>query len=187
MYNRLLYSTSIQINDIYHEKLSTRIDIVNRGLLRSVKKFYLEEFKKDNRKIVKKRFRQVRAQDILEGFRKTCHRLFGDLPNLDLIAQFLKIFWGIKHKSEFAYDESIKSKGDLVVKVMHKYSHSLIEKIFQIEELKFIVKHLVENHKERIFTFTRHLKTLDHNSYSKVLDLWMLKFEGKFCQKFKNK
>ena len=74
-----------------------------------------------------------------------------------------------------------------MIKAMYKYSHSLIEKIFQIEELKFIVKHLVENHKERIFTFTRHVKTLDHNSYSKVLDLWMLKFEGKFCQKFKNK
>ena len=68
---------------------------------------------------------------------------------------------------------------------MNKYSHSLIEKIFEIEELKFIVKYLVENHEERIFTFTRHIKTPDYNSYSKVLDLWMLKFEGKTCQTFK--
>ena len=90
LYNHLAYSTSVTINDS-QQKLSTRIDIVNRGLLRSVKRFYLEEFKEDNKKIVKKRFRQVRAQDILEGFKKTCHRLFGDLPNLDLIAQFLKI------------------------------------------------------------------------------------------------
>ena len=65
-----------------------------------------------------------------------------------------------------------------MVKAMHKYSHSLINELFKIEELKFIVKNLVENHRERIFTFTRHIKTLDYNAYSKVLDLWMLKFDG---------
>ena len=177
MYNLLAYSTSVPVND-GHEKLSTRIDIIHRGLLRSVKRFYLEEFKQDNKKIVKRRFKQVRAQDMLEGFRNTCYRLFGDLPNLDLIAQFLKIVCSVKHKGKFAYDELIKAKGDLVVKVMRNYSHSLIDKIFEIEELKFIVKYLAENHKERIFTFTRHIQTLDYNAYSKVLDLWMLKFDG---------
>ena len=50
---------------------SQRADIVNKALLRSLKRFYFQEFKKDNKRIVKKRFRQVQAEEIFNGFKKT--------------------------------------------------------------------------------------------------------------------
>ena len=159
------------------EKLWKRFDVVNRGLLRSVRRFYLEEFKKDNKRIIKKRFKQVKGMKIFEGFRSTCCRLFGNIPNLDSIAQFLMIICSVKHKGSFTYDESIKAKGDLVLQVMHKYSNKSFEKIFKIEELEYVVKYLVENHKERIFKFTRHMQALDYQTYSKVLDSWIFKFD----------
>ena len=70
---------------------NNRNDIVNRALLRSIKRFYYEEFKKDNKRIVKKRFKQVLPKVMFNGFKRTCHRLFGDMPNLDIITQFVMI------------------------------------------------------------------------------------------------
>ena len=84
----------------------------------------------------------------------------------------------VRQKGNFAYDESIKAKGDLVLEVMRKYSNKSFEKLFTFKELEFVVKYLVENHKERVFKFTRHMQTLNYQTYSKVLDSWILKFEG---------
>ena len=54
-----------------NNNLAFRVDVVNKSLLRSLKRFIMKEFKKDNRRLVKKRFRQVKAVDILAGFTKT--------------------------------------------------------------------------------------------------------------------
>ena len=115
---------------------------------------------------------------MLQGFKNTCYRLFGNIPNLDSISQFLMTVCSVRQKGNFTYDESIKAKGDLVLEVMRKYSNKSFEKLFTIEELEFVVKYLVDNHKERVFKFTRHMQTLDYQTYSKVLDSWILKFEG---------
>ena len=69
--------------------MSRRSDIVNKALLRSIKRFYFEEFKNDNKKIVKKRFKQVPAEEVFRGFRKTCLRLFGDITDINTISEFV--------------------------------------------------------------------------------------------------
>ena len=114
---------------------------------------------------------------MFQGFKNTCYRLFGNIPNLHSIAQFLMIVCSVKYKGNFQYDESIKVKGDLVVLMMRKYTNKSFEKIFKIEELEYVVKYLVENHKERVFKFTRHMQALDYQTYSKVLDSWIFKFD----------
>ena len=81
---------------------------MNKALLRSVKRFYLEEFKKDNKRIVKKRFKQAHIDEVFAGFITTCYRLFGDHPDLDNITQFVMIICSIKPIQEFEYDAIIK-------------------------------------------------------------------------------
>ena len=100
----------------------------------SVRRFYLEEFKKDNKRIVKKRFKQVDAVDVFKGFLKTCKRLFGDKNNLVQITQLVMIISFVKPRDEYPYDEAIKQKGEIITETMRVYLVSMFHKLFQIEE-----------------------------------------------------
>ena len=113
---------------------------------------------------------------MFEGFKSTCCRLFGSIPNLDSIAQFLMIICSVKYKGNFTYEKSIKAKADIVVQAIRKFTNKSIDRIFKIEELEFVVKYLVDNHKERIFKFTSHMQASDYQTYSEVLDSWIFRF-----------
>ena len=86
------------------------------------------------------------------------------------------IICSVKYKGNFAYEKSIKAKADIVVQAIRKFTNKSIDKIFKIEELEFVVKYLVDNHKERIFKFTSHMQALDYQTYSEVLDSWIFRF-----------
>ena len=150
--------------------------MINRALLRSVKRFYLEEFKKDNKRIVKKRFKQVKAKEIFQGFKKTCNRLFGDTINTNIITQFVMIICCIKYKGEYLYNAQIKTKGDLLIKQMQDYSHRTFPKVFEIREFEFIVKYLLENHYNRMFKFTSHMQKIDRQAYQEEIQKWISNF-----------
>ena len=151
--------------------------MINRALLRSVRRFYLEEFKKDNKRIVKKRFKQVKVIDIFKGFKKTRNRLFGDnFQNDDTITQFVMIISSVKCKGKYSYDEEIKAKGELVARQMQDYSYGTFQKIFEIKEFEFIVKYLLENHYDRIFKFTSHMRKIDRQGYLEEFQKWMSNF-----------
>ena len=113
---------------------------------------------------------------MFEGFKSTCCRLFGNIANLDSIAQFLMIVSSVKYKGNYNYDQFIKIKGDLVSHVLRNFTNKSMEEIFKIEELQFAIKYLAENHKERMLKFAGNMQTLDYQRYSEVLDSWMLKF-----------
>ena len=94
--------------------LSERQDVINKALLRSIKRFYLEEFRKDNNSLTKLRYKQVPAEMILKGFKDTSRRLFGDIPNLSQISQFLMIISSINPKNKYPYSKRILAKGEQV-------------------------------------------------------------------------
>ena len=53
--------------------LSTRSDVINKGLLRSIKSYFYNKFKKMNHRMVARRFVNVKAREIipaLESFLK---------------------------------------------------------------------------------------------------------------------
>ena len=163
-----------------NNNLAFRVDVVNKSLLRSLKRFVTKEFKKDNRRLVKKRFRQVKAVDILAGFTKTWNRLFKDAANIDSIAQFAMILTGIKPLDTYQFEESVKIDGDLVVKMMYDYSISKFEQVFQIDELKAIFGYVLKNHPEDIYRpNSSKNKTYQANqdSYATMIDHWMAKFD----------
>ena len=91
IHNHFCYSEATSIAKNKKKELKDRQDVINKALLRSLKRFYLEEFRSDNKHIVKKRYKQVPGEMVLNGFTKTCRRLFGDIPNINEISQFVMI------------------------------------------------------------------------------------------------
>ena len=108
----------------------------------------MKEFKKDNKKIVKKRFKQVNAVKVFDGFLKTCKRLFGDIPNITQMAQLIMIISCVKPRNKYSYDQTIKQKGELIIKAMQDYTLSSFNKLFEIEEFGFIIRFIFQNHLE---------------------------------------
>ena len=96
----------------------------------------MKEFKKDNRRLVKNRYRQAKAVDVMAGFVKTCNRLLPNIPNIDSMAQFWMILSGIKPSDTYPYEKSIQAKADRVVNTMYLYLAKNFEDIFEIKELK---------------------------------------------------
>ena len=112
----------ISKNNSSKKSFSDREDVINKGLLRSIRRFYLHEFKKDNPSIVQQRYIQVSASTMLNGFKTTCRRFFGGIPNLQKIPQFLMIISGIKPMNKYPFSKRILKKGEHVSSAMYKYS-----------------------------------------------------------------
>ena len=111
----------------------------------------MEEFRNDNKSLIKLRYRQVPAAMILNGFKDTCRRLFGDIANLNQISQFLMIISSIHSMNKYPFDKKILAKGEKVSAIMYKYSYTKFQRLFAIEEFEFVFKYIYNNHRERIF------------------------------------
>ena len=153
-----------------------RSDIINKALLRSIKRFIIKEFKKDNKRLVKKRFRQAKAIDILAGFVKTWNRLLPNIPNIDSIAQFAMILSGIRSSDTYPHEESLKNKADHVVHVIYHYTASQFEQIFKIKELEVIVKFIFENSPEDLYKPHRDKYQTKKELCVRTINAWMGKF-----------
>ena len=157
--------------------LSERQDVINKALLRSIKRFYLEEFRKDNNSLTKLRYKQVPAAMILKGFKDTSRRLFGDIPNLSQISQFLMIISSINPKNKYPYSKRILAKGEQVCEMLYKYSFQKFRRLFEIQEFELIFKYIYENHRDRIFKLCTKKEIENKEPYKKMLDTWIANFD----------
>ena len=148
LHNLLFYSTATFQNKVSSMPLGKRRDVIMKAVFRSLRRYYLKEFKKDNKPLVRKRFAQVTASAIFNGFIKTCRRIFGEIPNLNEIAEFLMIVSSIKPMNSYPFTKSIQTKADLVNSVMYKFSRKMLSKIFKFKELGISFKYVYENHPE---------------------------------------
>ena len=137
----------------------------------------MREFKKDNKGLVKKRFLQVKAQDILSGFVKTWNRLLpNNIPDIDSFAQFVMIISWIKSRGTYPYEESIKAKGDIVAKMMQEYKYREFEHIFKIKELKTIFVLVLQNSPEDMYNSCKDKNQARKDQCIMMIDQWMTKF-----------
>ena len=169
---------SVATSKIINKKkeLKDRQDVINKALLRSLKRFYLEEFRSDNKYIMKKRYKQVPGEMVLNGFTKTCRRLFGDIPNINEISQFVMIISWIKPVDKYPFIEQILTKGERICKVMCKYSYAKLQELFDIQEFEFVFRFIYDNHRERIFKLCTKKQVDNKEAYSQMLDSWIDKF-----------
>ena len=130
----------------------------------------MKEFRQDNRRIVKKRFEQVDAATVFQGFLKTCTRLFGHIPNIVHMAQLVMIISCMRLLDEYSYDQQIQEKGQLIVQTMQVYSMSNFDKLFQIEELRYIIRFIVQNHLQGFFELISYRNTIKKKVYEQTIN-----------------
>ena len=155
---------------------SERDDVINKALLRSIKRFYVQEFRNDNDDLIKKRYKQVSASSIFNGFKKTSRRLFGDISNLNYIAQFIMIMSSVKAMNTYPFDQRVLAKAEQINNAMYKYSYTKFKKIFEIEEFEFIFRHILVNHRDRIFKLCTNKEIENKEVYNQMLEKWIEKF-----------
>ena len=172
----LYYSTTTNKNNKDKKQFSERDDVINKALLRSIKRFYLEEFRQDNKDLIKQRYKHASAVVILNGFKTTCQRLFGEVGNLCHISQFLMILSAIKPMNKYPFNRGIMTKADQVCNVMYKYSSSKFQKLFEIEEFEFVFRYIYDNHRDRIFKLCTKKEIENKEAYNQMLDTWIARF-----------
>ena len=172
----LYYSTTMNKNNRVKKLFSERQDVINKALLRSIKRFYFDEFRKDNKDLVRQRYKQLPAGVIFNGFKKTCLRLFGDIPNLSQIAQFIMILSGIKPMNKYPYNKRIMTSAEQVCTVMYKYTAIKFHKLFEIQEFESIFRCIYDNHRDRIFKLCTKEEIENKEPYNQMLDTWIARF-----------
>ena len=176
LHNSLFFSTATSQSKTSSNSISERRDVIEKAVLRSIKRFYLNEFRKDNKNIIHKRYKNVTNSIILKGFIKTCSRLFGDIPGLNEIAQFLMIISSVKSTSAYKFSKEIQKKASIVNSVMHKYSYKKWKKIFEIRELGFAFKYVYENHPDYLSQAYKNKDNEIKEKCGETLEHWMMKF-----------
>ena len=107
---------------------------------------------------------------------KTCQRVFGDIPNLNHITQFIMIMSSIKPMNLYPFNKRIMMKAEQVNAAMYKYSYSKFQKVFEIEEFEFVFRHILDNHRDRIFKLCSNKEVKNKEIYNQMLDKWVAKF-----------
>ena len=96
-------------------------------------KFFMKEFRKDNKRIVKKRFKQVDAATVFEGFLKTCTRLFGHIPSIVQIAQLVMIISCVKPCDGYSYINRYKKRGNWLFKPCKYTQCQILRSCFRLK------------------------------------------------------
>ena len=94
--------------------LSTRSDVVNKGLLRSIKTYYLKKFKRLNYVIVRRRFTNVKTSECIEALEEFLRAEFQNddiAVNYQKFAKFMVVFLNLKSMKSISFEKSIIAKG----------------------------------------------------------------------------
>ena len=133
---------------------STRSDVVNKGLLRSIKSYYLKKFKKLNYTIVRRRFTNVKTSECVEALEEFLKAEFENddiSPNYRNFAKFMVVFLNLKSTKSISFEKSIISRGLQVQDWMRKYSYTKFENLHQIEELNLLALKVRESYLDEVF------------------------------------
>ena len=87
---------------------------MNKGLLRSIKSYYLKKFKKLNYAIVRRRFTNVKTSECVEALEEFLKAEFenDDISlNYRKFAKFMVVFLNLKSTKSISFEKSIISRG----------------------------------------------------------------------------
>ena len=154
-----------------------RDDVMNKTMLRAIRRFYSNLFKRDNSRIIRKRFRNATSDEFIIAIKDLIKKYI--LPNvntmlnemnrsssdldylsrllehddseeLNNLAVFLMRFIGFKPKDCTKYGRDIEAKGEQIQSCMYSYSYPKFLDICNINELKIIFKCTFMYHLEKI-------------------------------------
>lgn len=125
------------------KKSKPREDVVVKSVLRAIKKYFLKQFQEHNRKLVRKRIRNIPTRDLLAGLKKMLVAIMGDLPTVDDLAYFLLIILGLKRSKQKVHDQKIEENGLLFIAcTKNNYSSAKYNELVKVREVGQLVNHI---------------------------------------------
>ena len=125
--------------------LSSREDVLNKGAIRVIRKYYRDKFKNQNKNIVKKRIVNCKSKDIIEATEALCKDLFPtELWTTDLhyyIAGILKLK-GTSYMHRWS--NQVKEEINQFLDCVRMYSKAKFRSLLHSQNFKLIWKHVVD-------------------------------------------
>lgn len=154
--------------------LALRDDVVNKTLLRSIKRFYLNKFKKNHSDLVKARFKNLKVEVLLKALEDFSKEEFPEYKNPELFAEFMMLFLGLKPGNKYKYNEAVASKAGQVIGCMYSYSSKKFRSLRSIKELGLIAFKVYESHLENFISGEKTMmnsKTRYKNAFIDFIDM----------------
>ena len=143
--------------------------IVNKAVLRAIRRFYLKIFKNENKKLIKRRYTNVYFEEFVAALDKII--VYKVLPEIQSdvdykkskysyelselnhdpswpsdLAIFLYRFIGFKSKDERKYSKDIELKGDLMQNWLYRYSNLKLDKLLDVLEFRALFQYVYYLH-----------------------------------------
>ena len=135
--------------------LHLRSDVVNKTLLRAVKRFYSNKFKMLQKSIAKRSSHNATTVDILDTLTQFWEQQFEGLKlrvEFRLLAQFMMLFLDIKTKSAHRLEKSISNKAKKTLDCLRKYSADKFKDVQKWRELRILIVKIYEHNLEEFFS-----------------------------------
>ena len=146
-----------------------RDDVVNKTLLRCIKRFYLNEFKSRNKEIVRKRYVNTSSELLLDRVESLCSDLFPNIKKRDLLSQFMFIIIDIKEHDGLDFNKTVEKKGKSVVSCMKSYTTKKFNSLYNQREIKKLARYVFENHLETLITSEKAIQA-NKDRYLKAIE-----------------
>ena len=166
--------------------------IVNKIVLRAIRRFYLSIFKSENQKLVQRRYTNVYSEEFVSALNKIIiHKVLPDIQSdvnskiskysFDLsemnhdttwpsdLTIFLFRFIGFKSKDEIKYNKNIELKGDLIQNWLYHYSNFKLDKLLDILEFRVLFQYAYYFHFDSMLKKDTTLST-NTEEYSKAFN-----------------
>ena len=159
-------------------ELSRRSDVVNKSLLRSIRRYYLLKFRKQNKDLMRKRLTNVKMNKILNALKLICEEEFEQNKisvGFEELARFMLVFLNLKPRRYYGYDKNIINKAGQVQDCMRKYSYIKFQNLNSIEELKIMTLKIKESYIDDFFLKMK-INKQNEEVYKQAMDAFVNNF-----------
>ena len=118
--------------------------VYNKAMLRMIRRYYLNLFKQENKKLVRKRFIRVKTYESIKGAKKMVAKYFPKYTSGQLHYFLVRLF-GCKYKSMNPPKNTAEERGDFVEDTIDNYTQKKFERLHKIPEFKIIFRHIFED------------------------------------------
>ena len=159
-----------------NESLATREDVVNKTILRWLKRFYLRKLYELGKNINRRNFKKNPTREIIDTLKETSMTLFGASWVNDNLIHFLLIILRLKPNKKITFDKDVEEKGLKVASCMYKYSNLKFSELFAIKELKFLFNFMIDNFYDEVIELEKTIKA-NQSKYEETIQTYKAKFD----------
>ena len=174
MTNEYFKKSSVEVESSDQNWLSVRSDLVNKTLIRSIKKFYLNKFKELNKRIVRKRFINVEADIIMQALKNFWTLEFAEISyeiDINFMAEFMMLFLGINSCDGYEFSKETVAKANQAIDWMKIFAFWKLKKVWKAKEFKILLLKIYNSELEEFLSSVKAAKNNNDRYKQAILEL----------------